>query len=75
MSRKVKSVSFNLNDPWELEMYEYTLKYPNFSSFVKRLIQSSVGGVAPQKTSVKTQSIEPSIIQSEVNKDYMRQLI
>ncbi|KON87359.1 hypothetical protein AF332_11335 [Sporosarcina globispora] len=75
MSRKVKSVSFNLNDPWELEIYEYTLKYPNFSSFVKRLIQSSVGGVAPQKTSANTPSNHNSIIQPEVNKDYMRQLI
>lgn len=75
MSRKVKSVSFNLNDPWELEMYEYSLKYPNFSSFVKRLIQSSVGGTATQKTSVKKSFAEPSIAQPEVNRDYMRQLI
>jgi hypothetical protein len=75
MSRKVKSVSFNLNDPWELEIYEYSLKYPNFSSFVKRLIQNSVGGAEPQKTSIKVPSVEPSVIQPEVNKDYMRQLI
>lgn len=74
MNRKVKSVSFNLEDPFELEMYEHVLNLPNFSSFVKRLIQNSISG-SEQKTSFKKQSIEPSIIQSEVNKDFMRQLI
>jgi hypothetical protein len=35
MSRKVKSVSFNLSDQWECEMFEYANKFPNFSSFHK----------------------------------------
>jgi hypothetical protein len=34
MSRKVKSVSFNLSDQWECEMFEYANKFPNFSSFI-----------------------------------------
>lgn len=44
MSRKVKSVSFNLNDPFELELLNYTEQYPNFSNHVKRLIQDSMNG-------------------------------
>jgi 23S rRNA pseudoU1915 N3-methylase RlmH len=42
MKRKVKSVSFNLSDPFEQEMYEYTKRFSNFSTFVKRLIQNSL---------------------------------
>lgn len=37
--REVKSISFKLTDPWEKELYEHALKYPNFSAYVKRLIQ------------------------------------
>jgi hypothetical protein len=44
MSRKVKSVSFNLNDQWEKEMFEHANKFPNFSSFIKRLIQNAMSG-------------------------------
>jgi hypothetical protein len=44
MSRKVKSVSFNINDPFEIEMFEYANKFPNFSSFIKRLIQNAMNG-------------------------------
>jgi hypothetical protein len=44
MSRKVKSVSFNINDPFENEMFEYANKFPNFSSFIKRLIQNAMSG-------------------------------
>lgn len=53
MSRKVKSVSFNLSDPFEQVMYEYTKKFPNFSSFVKRLIQNSINDKYEQVKDMK----------------------
>ncbi len=58
MSRKVKSVSFNLNDPDELELLEFTKQYPNFSNYVKRLIHSSM-----RKESVKFQPVKQAISQ------------
>lgn len=75
MSRKVKSVSFNLSDPMELEMYEHTKKYSSFSTFVKRLIQNSLNGGI-----VKIENKNPSIPNNSmsnpvVNKDLLRQLI
>jgi hypothetical protein len=69
MSRKVKSVSFNLNDPWESEMYDYTLKFPNFSSFVKRLIQNSIQGKIESIQQVK------HVPETIINQEYIKQLI
>lgn len=72
MSRKVKSVSFNLDDPFELELYEHSLDYPNFSLFVKRLIHDSRGGkvkVADKVVPI-SQPTNPT-----VDKEYLRQLI
>jgi hypothetical protein len=74
MSRKVKSVSFNLDDKFELEMYEYSIKVPNFSSFVKRLIQNYLNG-EPVPSKPKQVVSTPSIEQPSINQDYMRQLI
>jgi hypothetical protein len=74
MPRKVKSVSFNLSDQWESEMYEFANKFPNFSSFVKRLIQNAMSG--------KNESIKPvqkveksSIVNVEINPEHLKQLI
>lgn len=41
MAKKIvnKSVSFNVLDPYQLQMKEYVEKYPNFSGYIKRLIQ------------------------------------
>ncbi|QVY63006.1 hypothetical protein [Cytobacillus gottheilii] len=41
MSKQIvnKSVSFNVLDPDQLEMKKYADKYPNFSGYIKRLIQ------------------------------------
>lgn len=46
MAKKIvnKSVSFNILDPFQLQMKEYTEKYPNFSSYIKRLIQRDMEG-------------------------------
>jgi hypothetical protein len=48
MNRKVKSVSFNLSDPWEQEMYEYTKRFSNFSTYIKRLIQNAITNKSDQ---------------------------
>jgi hypothetical protein len=41
---KNKSVSFNVLDPFQKQMKEYTDQYPNFSAYVKRLIQRDMEG-------------------------------
>lgn len=42
--RAVKSVSFKLTDPMEADLMEHAEKYPNFSAYVKRLIQRDKEG-------------------------------
>lgn len=39
-----KSVSFNVVDPFQAQMKEYTEQFPNFSGYVKRLIQRDMEG-------------------------------
>lgn len=41
MGKKIinKSVSFNVVDPFQLQMKKHTEQYPNFSAYIKRLIQ------------------------------------
>ena len=40
MSKKTKSVAFNMDDPREVELMEFIGQYPNFSGYVKGLILS-----------------------------------
>jgi hypothetical protein len=76
MTRKVKSVSFNLNDPFEIELYEHTMKYPNFSSLIKRLIQSSISGKTDNPQSKQVQEIKNTPIeQVSIQRDFLQQLI
>lgn len=42
MSRIVKSIAFNMNDPIEKEMFEFTQQYPQFATLVKRLIHNAM---------------------------------
>lgn len=42
--RKIKSVAFNIADPYELKMINHLHQYPNFSSYIKRLIQRDMEG-------------------------------
>jgi hypothetical protein len=73
MSRKVKSVSFNLSDQWENEMFEYANKFPNFSSFIKRLIQNAMQNIQPNQP---VQKVDKSpIINVEINPEHLKQLI
>jgi hypothetical protein len=76
MSRKVKSVSFNLSDPFENELYEHTMKYPNFSSLIKRLIQNSLNGKTDNPQSKLVQEIKNTPIeQVPIQRDFLQQLI
>jgi hypothetical protein len=72
--REVKSVSFNLDDPFENEMFQYTKKFPNFSGLIKRLIQNAMSGksenLQQSKLVTKTQNE-----QVQINPEHLRQLI
>ena len=70
MRRKVKSVSFNLDDQWEVEMYEYANRFPNFSGFIKRLIQNSMSG---KSEIAQTKPVQ--LEQVSINPEHLRQLI
>jgi len=47
LNRKVKSVPFNLDDPYERELLEHCNQYIQFATYIKRLIQRDMeqGGV------------------------------
>lgn len=59
-SIKNKSVSFNVADPFQRQMKEYTEQYPNFSGYVKRLIQRDMedGRKKAPKQVVSNQSFD-----------------
>ena len=46
MAKKIvnKSVSFNVVDPFQRQMKEHVEQYPNFSAYMKRLIQRDMEG-------------------------------
>lgn len=46
--RKIKSVSFSLNEPFESKLFEHVLNQGPFSKYVKRLIQRDLEGVTYQ---------------------------
>ncbi|MCM3110013.1 hypothetical protein [Lederbergia lenta] len=81
MSRINKTVSFNISDPFESEMYEHSKKYSNFSGYVKRLIQNSMNThtknekeIISRNTPLNSPEIQP-VEQPKMHKDFMRQLI
>ncbi|SMQ62495.1 hypothetical protein SAMN05444673_0691 [Bacillus sp. OV166] len=39
LNRKIKSVPFNLDDPYERELLEHCNQYIHFATYIKRLIQ------------------------------------
>lgn len=53
MGKKIvnKSVSFNVLDPYQLLMKEYTEQFPNFSGYIKRLIQRDMENGIKKATS------------------------
>jgi hypothetical protein len=74
MNRVVKSVSFNLDDPIENEMYHHTMKFKGFSTYVKRLIQSSLNGKI-EKLQPKMTIDKSPIDQVVIKEEYLKQLI
>lgn len=40
---KVKSIAFNLSDPFQNKLFKHSLKYKNFSFYVKTLISNDLG--------------------------------
>lgn len=48
---KRRQVVFNMGDPYQRKLHEYTLQFPNFSGYIKRLIQRDMeGGNRDMKT-------------------------
>ncbi|WP_198284027.1 hypothetical protein [Evansella cellulosilytica] len=41
---KIKSVAFNVEDPDQAKLFEHAAERPNFSSYIKRLIQRDMEG-------------------------------
>ncbi|MDR7001537.1 hypothetical protein [Neobacillus niacini] len=52
MAKKIvnKSVSFNVIDPFQRQMKEHVEQYPNFSAYIKRLIQRDMEGGSAVRT-------------------------
>lgn len=56
---KRRAIAFNLDDPFQKELYEYTLKFTNFSYYGKSLIQKDISGyVAEKELEVVEDSVE-----------------
>ncbi|MEH7249183.1 hypothetical protein V7114_20700 [Neobacillus niacini] len=60
---KNKSVSFNMLDPFQAQMKKYAEQYPNFSGYVKRLIQRDM----EEGTKVKAIKKAPSQAVTNLN--------
>jgi hypothetical protein len=65
VSKKIvnKSVSFNVVDPFQQQMKEHVEQYPNFSAYMKRLIQRDM----EEGTKVRTIKKAPSQVVSNLN--------
>lgn len=71
MSRKIRSISFSLDDPFEEDLYEKSLSIPNFSKLMKRLFENHINGKSePVKVVPISHPTSPT-----VDKEYLRQLI
>jgi hypothetical protein len=68
VSKKIinKSVSFNVVDPFQQQMKEHVDQYPNFSAYIKRLIQRDMEGGAAVKT-IKKAPAQPQVIHGGTN--------
>jgi hypothetical protein len=65
VSKKIinKSVSFNVVDPFQQQMKEHVEQYPNFSAYMKRLIQRDM----EEGTKVRTIKKAPSQVVTNLN--------
>jgi hypothetical protein len=56
--RKIQPVSFSLNDPFELQLYNYATTNRPFSKYIKRLIQRDM----ERSARVKKAPAQPIVI-------------
>jgi hypothetical protein len=65
---KVKNgMAFNLDDPFQLQMYEHICKIPNVSSYLKRLVaMDMMGNWAPAHTTISEEPV-PEVIECDDN--------
>ncbi|MBT2699872.1 hypothetical protein J7E79_21130 [Bacillus sp. ISL-40] len=71
LNRKIKSVPFNLDDPYERELLEHCNQYIHFATYIKRLIQrdmeQGVGVIRTRKEHEKVEmKLEKSIDKSKL---------
>lgn len=75
MDRKIGQVSFSLKDPFESELLEHTRKFPNFSGYIKRLIQNDMydqqAKITPTSPTLQNTPINQSNIDSDMMKGFM----
>jgi hypothetical protein len=68
LNRKVKSVPFNLDDPYERELLEHCNQYIQFATYIKRLIQrdmeQGVGVIRKEHEMKQEKSIDPTKLKS-----------
>jgi hypothetical protein len=68
LNRTVKSVPFNLDDPFERELLEHCNQFTQFATYIKRLIQRDMeqgGGVIRKDHEMKQEkSIDKSKLKS-----------
>lgn len=68
LNRKVKSVPFNLDDPYERELLEHCNQYIQFATYIKRLIQrdmeQGVGVIRKEHEMKQEKSIDTTKLKS-----------
>ncbi|NHC38356.1 hypothetical protein G6549_00130 [Bacillus sp. MM2020_1] len=68
INRKVKSVPFNLDDPYERELLEHCNQFIQFATYIKRLIQrdmeQGVGVIRKENEMKQEKKIDPSKLKS-----------
>jgi hypothetical protein len=68
INRKVKSVPFNLDDPYERELLEHCNQFIQFATYIKRLIQrdmeQGVGVIRKENEMKQEKKIDRSKLKS-----------
>ncbi|WML28460.1 hypothetical protein [Neobacillus sp. OS1-33] len=68
INRKVKSVPFNLDDPYERELLEHCNQFIQFATYIKRLIQrdmeQGVGAIRKENEMKQEKKIDRSKLKS-----------
>ncbi|MED1863254.1 hypothetical protein P4V41_07280 [Fictibacillus nanhaiensis] len=75
MSRKIRPISFNLDDPHEYQMYEESMKLPNFSGYVKRLLLQSLLNEQQPVYNQPTKPVNNLSSKQQINQEYLSNLI